>query len=149
MAMPEECLTENLLDRLRAAASPQEYLDADVTIDRSLKSYLDDLLAEKRVKRATVIRAAGMNTTVAYDIFSGKCVHPGRDKVIMLAFGMGCTLVETQRMLRLAGVSELWPKVRRDAIVVWCIDHGMSRAACDDELWNFGEKTLLGTGPLR
>lgn len=36
MAMPEECLTENLLDRLRAAASPQEYLDADVTIDRSL-----------------------------------------------------------------------------------------------------------------
>lgn len=147
--MSEERLTEDLLARLRAASNPQEYLDADVTIDRSLKSYLDDLLAEKGLKRAAVIRAAGMNTTVAYDIFSGKCAHPGRDKVIMLAFGMGCTLLETQRMLRLAGVSELWPKVRRDAVVVWCIEHGMSRAACDDELWDFGEKTLLGTGPLR
>ena len=149
MDMPEERLTENLLARLRAAASPQEYLDADVTIDRTLKSYLDDLLAQKNAKRAAVIRAAGVHPTVAYDIFSGKCTHPGRDKLIMIAFGLGCTLVETQRMLRLAGVSELWAKVRRDAVIIWCIDHGMTRTACDDELWNFGEKTLLGTGPLR
>ncbi|MDO4442348.1 MAG: hypothetical protein Q4B69_00515 [Slackia sp.] len=69
--------------------------------------------------------------------------------MIMIAFGLGCTFEETQRVLRLAGVSELWAKVRRDAIIVWCIDHGMTRAACDDELWSFNERTLLGTGPLR
>ena len=139
MAMPEEHLTEDLLARLRAAASPKEYLDADVTIDRSLKSYLDDLLVWKNTKRSAVIRASGVHPTVAYDIFSGKCSHPGRDKLIMIAFGFGCTLAETQRMLRLAGVSELWAKVRRDAVIIWCIDRGMTRTACDDELWSFGE----------
>ncbi|MDO4442349.1 MAG: hypothetical protein Q4B69_00520 [Slackia sp.] len=45
--MPEERLTEDLLARLRAAASPQEYLDDDVTMERSLQSYLGELLAEK------------------------------------------------------------------------------------------------------
>lgn len=147
--MPEEHLTEDLIARLRAAANPQEYLDEGVTMDRTLPDYLADLLAEKNLKRATVIRSSGVHPTVAYDIFSGKCTHPGRDKMIMLAFGLNCTLAEAQRVLRLAGVSELWPKVRRDAIIAWCIDHGKSRAACDDELWDFGEKTLLGTGPLR
>ena len=67
----------------------------------------------------------------------------------MLAFGLSSTFKETQRVLRLAGVSELWPKNRRDAIIAWCINQGMTRAQCDDELWKLGEKTLLGTGALR
>lgn len=148
--MPEERLTEDLLARLRAAASPQEYLDEEVTLDRTLSAYLHELLDEKGMKVAEVIRASGVQPpTVTYDIFGGKCLRPGRDKTIMIAFGMGCTFEETQRILRLAGASELWPKVRRDAIIAWCIDHGMTREECDDTLWDFGEKTLLGTGPLR
>ena len=66
-----------------------------------------------------------------------------RDNAIMLAFGLGCSLVETQRLLRLAGVSELWPKIRRDAIIIWSIKEGLSREECDDELWRLGEKTLF------
>ena len=58
------------------------------------------------LKRADVVRASDLNTTVVYDIFSGKS-RPGRDHAIMLAFGLECTLRETQRLLRLAGVSEL------------------------------------------
>ena len=60
-----------------------------------------------------------------------------------------CSLRETQRLLRLAGVSELWAKVRRDAIIIWCINQGYTREQCDDQLWSLGEKTLLATGRLR
>ena len=70
-----------------------------------------------------------------YDIFAGKS-KPGRDHAIMLAVGLGCNLRETQRLLRLAGVSELWPKVRRDAIIIWCIQHRYDRFQIDDELWH-------------
>ena len=79
--MPEERLTEDLLARLRAAASPQEYLDEEVTLDRTLSAYLRELLDEKGMKIAEVIRASGVQPpTVTYDIFKGKCLHPGRDK---------------------------------------------------------------------
>ena len=67
----------------------------------------------------------------------------------MLAFGLHCDLRQTQRLLRLAGVSELWCKQRRDAILIWCIDRGCTREQADDELFRLGEKTLLDTGRLR
>ncbi|WP_302383189.1 XRE family transcriptional regulator [uncultured Adlercreutzia sp.] len=146
--MVEERLTEDLLARLLAAPSPDGFLVEGFTSERSLADYLHELLMAKDLKRADVYRASGLNSTVVYDAFSGKS-RLGRDNAIMMAFGLGCSLREAQRLLKLAGVAELYPKVRRDAIIIWCIDRGMSREACDDELWRFGEKTLLGTCPLQ
>ena len=146
--MAGERLTEDLLARLLAAPSPDDYLDEGLTLKRSLADYLHEMLADKGLKRADVYRASGLNSTVVYDAFAGKS-RLGRDNALMMAFGLGCSLRETQRLLKLAGVAELYPKVRRDAIIIWCIDHGMSREDCDDELWRFSEKTLLGTCPLQ
>lgn len=146
--MVEERLTEDLLARLLAAPSPDGFLVEGFTSERSLADYLHELLMAKDLKRADVYRASGLNSTVVYDAFSGKS-RLGRDNAIMMAFGLGCSLREAQRLLKLAGAAELYPKVRRDAIIIWCIARGMSREACDDELWRFGEKTLLGTCPLQ
>lgn len=146
--MATERLTEELLEHLLAAESPEAYLDEGLTIDRDLPDYLHELLAEKGLKRSDVIKASGLNGTFVYDAFKGK-TKLGRDNAVMLALGMGCSLLETQRLLRLDGVSELWPKVRRDAIIIWCVEHGRSRVETDDELYELGEKPLLGTGPLR
>ncbi len=137
-----ELLTEDLLNSIISAARPEDYLAEGRIIERDLSDYLFELLYERGVKRADVIRASGLHQTVVYDIFAGKS-YPGRDNAIMLAFGLGCSLVETQRLLRLAGVSELWPKIRRDAIIIWSIKEGLSREECDDELWRLGEKTLF------
>ena len=113
--IPEEHLTEELLDRLLASASIEQYLDEGLVSARTLTDYLFDRMEAHDLRRADVVRASGLNATVVYDIFSGKS-RPGRDHAIMLAFGLKCTLRETQRLLRLAGVSELWCKQRRDAM---------------------------------
>ena len=146
--MRDEILTEDLLAHLLAAEKPESYLDEGATIERALPDYLFELLADRGIRRSEVVRASGLNPTVVYDTFTGKMV-PGRDNAIMLAFGLRCDLRETQRLLRLAGSAELWPKVRRDAIIIWCINQGMTRSECDDELWRLGEKTLFGTDRLR
>ncbi len=148
--MPKkERLTEDLLMRLLAVPDVESYLDEPgSTVNRDLPQYLRELLDERGMKRAEVARASGLNGTVVYDIFAGKS-RPGRDHSIMLALGMRCSLRETQRLLRLSGVSELWPKVRRDAIIIWCINHGFDRSTTDDKLWDLGEQTLFHTGRLR
>lgn len=138
----EEHLTEELLDWLLASASIEQYLDEGLVSARTLTDYLFDRMEAHDLRRADVVRASGLNATVVYDIFSGKS-RPGRDHAIMLAFGLKCTLRETQRLLRLAGVSELWCKQRRDAIIIWCIRNGFDRIATDDELYRMGEATLL------
>lgn len=145
---PRERLTGELLDQLLKAPSPEAYLDEGLTVDRTLPEYLEQLRAEKGLKRSDIIRASDLNGTFVYDVFKGKS-RLGRDNAIMLALGMGCTLLETQRLLRLDGVAELWPKVRRDAIIIWCVNHGFTRLQTDEELYRLGEKTLFGTAPLR
>ena len=145
---PEEHLTEELLDRLLHSAKIETYLDEEHITDRALPDYLNELLDRSGIKRNPLAEKTGMNQTFIYDIFAGKS-RPGRNNAIRLAFGLGCDLRETQRLLRLDGVSELWAKNRRDAVIVWCVEHGYSRTQTDDELYRLGEKTLLGTGPLR
>ena len=144
----KEHLTEDLLKRLLASSSVESYLDTHETVNTTLTEFLRELIDARRLKRSEVARESGLNPTVVYDIFAGKS-RPGRDHAIMLALGIGCTLRETQRLLRLDSVAELWCKDRRDAIVIWCIEHGMSRACTDDELYRLGERTLLGTNSLR
>lgn len=148
VTMEKEHLTEDLLKRLLASSSVESYLDTHETVNTTLTEFLRELIDARRLKRSEVARESGLNPTVVYDIFAGKS-RPGRDHAIMLALGIGCTLRETQRLLRLDSVAELWCKNRRDAIVIWCIEHGMSRACTDDELYRLGERTLLGTNSLR
>lgn len=147
-AMDAEHLTEDLLKRLLASTSVEEYLSEEPTVETDLPMFLRELIDARGIKRSVVINASGLNTTVVYDVFSGKS-RAGRDHAIMLALGIGCTLAETQRLLKLDGVNELWAKNRRDAIIIWCIEQGMSRELTDDELYRLGEKTLLRTGSLR
>ena len=142
--MPRERLTGELLEQLLNAPTPEAYLDEGLTLDRTLPDYLEQLRAARDLKRSEIIRASGVNATFVYDVFKGKS-RLGRDNAIMLALGMGCTLLETQRLLRLDGVAELWPKVRRDAVIIWCVNHGYTR---QHELYRLGEKTLFGTSPL-
>lgn len=138
---PSEPLTEELLQRLLASATPEAYLADAPTDDRSLGDYLYDLIEARGLTRAAAIRAASINSTFGYQIFNGTR-NVTRDNAIKLAFGCGCTLREAQRLLRHAGVSELWCKNRRDAIIIYCIEQGMSCAECDDELYRMGEATL-------
>lgn len=143
-----ERLTEELLERLLGSKSVDSYLESSEMPDTTLPDYLFELLHKREFKRADVMRGSGLNGTVVYDIFAGKS-RPGRDHAVMLALGLKADLPETQRILRLAGVAELWCKHRRDAVLIWCIEHGLTRAETDDELYRLGEKTLLGTDKLQ
>lgn len=140
--MTRELLTEELLDRLISSSDIQSYLDQDSISNQTLTVFLETLREANNMKRSVLARESGLNATVVYDIFAGKS-RPGRDHAIMLSIGLNCDLRETQRLLRLAGVSELWCKQRRDAIIIWCIEHGFDLTATDNELQRLGEQPLL------
>ena len=100
-------------------ADNREYL-----IDQSLADHLTMLLEQKGLKRAAVIRDSGLDHAYVYQIFKGE-KRPSRDKLICLAFGLHLNEKETQRMLKLGGCSELYPRVPRDAIILYAIQRGM------------------------
>ena len=137
--------TDELLEQLLASTSVEDYLayEAGNLEFRQLSDYLRELADKKGLSRAEVFRACGINETYGYNTFSGQKTRPSRNHVLLLAFGLRCSLAEAQRMLRLAGVNELWPRIPRDAVIIRALEEGKTREECDDELDRLGEDTIL------
>ena len=69
--MAEEQLTDELLERLLASASPEAYLSTMEPEDRTLSEYLFSLLHDKGLSRSEVFEAAGIDRTHGYQVFEG------------------------------------------------------------------------------
>ena len=55
----------------------------------------------------------------------------------MLCFGMGLSLRETQSFLKKCTYSELYPRNRRDAVVIFCLQHDCSIMETNDILYEY------------
>ena len=85
--------------------------------DGELSKYLSELLKEKNMSRAEVIRRSGIFDVYGYEIFSGK-KHPSRDNVIRLIFGFPLELSEAQKLLKYSFYAPLYPRNKRDAVII-------------------------------
>lgn len=95
----------------------------DNMIKVSVGEYLLKLLKEKGLKRSYIIRETNLNNSYVYEIFKGDKI-PSRDKLIAITIAMHLSEEETQRALKLAGHSELYPRKKRDAAILFAIKHG-------------------------
>ena len=66
-----------------------------------------------------------MDKGYAYQIFRGERA-PSRDILLKIAIGLSATLEETKMLLQLGGKSELYPRVKRDAAILFCLEKGYS-----------------------
>lgn len=137
----EEPLTEDMLAELLEAPDPARFIRKADVGQRDLSGYLNQLLEERSLKRAAVVRAAGINETFGYQIFTG-ARRASRDNLLKIAFALGLSLRETNRLLKAGGANELYCKNRRDAIIIFSISHGYSLQKTEEELYRFDEPTI-------
>lgn len=137
--------TDELLKQLNAHNDINEYLsdNADELIGDSLPEFLDKLLKKYNLKKQDVIKNSQINQIYAYQIFSGKKTKPDRNKVLQIAFGMRLNLSDTQRLLRVANVKELYTRNKRDSIIIFSINKGFDINKCDDMLYDMNENTII------
>ena len=139
--MAEPVLTEELLQRIERSSVPDEFVGFRAFRERDLAAYLNEKLRESGMRRSSVIRAAGINETFGYQIFTGQR-KASRDKVLALGLALGFDVHDMRVLLNHAGVADLYCKNRRDAIILFCVGHGMDNARTDAELFRFGEATI-------
>ena len=65
--------------------------------------------------------------------------------MLQLAFGFALDYDGAQQMLRSARKSPLYPRVRRDAVIIFCLAHRYDIVACQEALEQYG-LPLLGEG---
>lgn len=138
--------TATLMNRLFKAANINDYLsanNADVQ-EISFCDRISELCEQKGLKRAQVIRDSKIERSYAYQLFAGRR-RPSRDKLLMLCFGMGLDVDETQALLKATQMSELYPKIKRDAVILFCMHRCMGVNQTQEMLESLS-LTLLGEG---
>lgn len=115
--------TDKLFKELRETVSVTDYVDQNSAelLNVNLAEYLDQLLTVHEMNKAAAIKGSNIQEVYAYQIFKGQ-KNPSRDKLLCLCFGMKLTLEEIQRVLKIAGLSELYARNKRDAIIIFCIN---------------------------
>lgn len=108
----------------------------------TLESYLNYLLKEKKIKKKDVINSSKINLTYGYQIFSGQR-KPSRNKLLQLIFGLGVGVLEAQKILKLAGVNELYVKNKRDSIILFCLKKGLDIFTADDMLYKYNQEVII------
>jgi len=122
-AISTSALMSRLFKASRLKAFMQTYDSA--FLRTTFREYIQRLCAEKDLVCEQVIRTGGIDRTYGHQLFSG-LRQPSRDKVIQLAFGFSMSVDEAQELLKIAGKSPLYPKLRRDAAIMYCLNSGVS-----------------------
>lgn len=132
--------TNELLEILKSKKTYEEFFEQEIgeLCFSSIAEYLDVLVKEKGVSKSEVIKRANLDKNYAYQIFNGNKTNPSRDKVLMLAVGMCLTLNETRKLLKIAGLSDLYARSPRDSVIIFCINKGMSLIETNEQLNDFG-----------
>jgi hypothetical protein len=85
-------------------------------------AYITELCQAAGQVPEQVIRRADIERTYGHQLFNGRR-KPSRDKVLQLAFGLQLDIEGTQRLLQIAQKSALYPKIKRDAASLYCLQY--------------------------
>ena len=135
--------TSELMRMLKA--SPEKFKDETVSgdiEDESFAAYLRGVMDEQGITAGEMIQRAYVSKTYMYQFLSGERL-PGKNTAIRLALSLKLSPDDTQRMLTLAEKPLLYPKIRRDAAILYCLRKGMSLDEANDWLISLEEEPLI------
>ena len=119
--------TDELLALLFKERSLEHFLQRSESayLTSSFGDYLNRWCRQQLIVPEQVIRRANLEKSYGHQLFSGKR-NPSRDTVLQLAFAMQADLTQAQEMLRIARRSLLYPRIKRDAVIIYCLHNHIS-----------------------
>lgn len=135
--------TGELLELLKKSKSIEGYIEANTENfqEISLGEYLNNILIQKHLSKSEAIKKSNLNNIYAYKIFSGER-NPERNKLLCLCFGLNMNFDETQRTLKIAGCGALYPRIRRDSIIIFAINEQADLITCNEMLYELNEEII-------
>ena len=137
--------TTDLMSRLNNISDDKALNDFIKEVDGNypltFSEYIKEIMIKRDLYKKDISKASLIDRSYTSQIIEGD-KHPGRDKVLAITSGLGFSLEETQKALKLAGLNELYPKSKRDSIIIFAINKQMSIMDTNAELARYGEKEL-------
>lgn len=107
----------------------------------SVADSLNQMILKQRISKSALARQSGMSEVYLHQVFSGRRT-PSRTRLLCMCFGLQATVEEAQVLLKQCGYAPLYPKNRRDAILLYGLSHQQTLFQINDTLFDEGEETL-------
>lgn len=135
--------TEELIHELKECRQIERFIeDNDQQFEQgSLADYIAALMERKGIKKIDVVKRSRLSEVYTYQILAGM-KNPDREKLLCIIFGLELNLQEANRVLKMGGKAELYPKKRRDSVIIFALNKGLSLDDTNDLLYELGEETL-------
>ncbi|HCY06383.1 MAG: hypothetical protein WBH68_05785 [Erysipelotrichaceae bacterium] len=111
--------TKLMQEKLKGDTFPDDW---DDFLDDNIRIFFDELLEKTGLKKSEIIRKANLSRVYGYQLMEGRR-RGKRDYYILLALAMSLDLKTTQRMLAIAQYGALHPLIKRDAAIIFAINH--------------------------
>jgi len=131
--------TQAMMSRLKGNEFPEG--DWSNFLETDIRDFFDELFLATGHSRSVVIRDANISRTYGYQIMDGTRIGK-RDYYLSIAIAMHLDFRTTQRMLAVTASGALHALIKRDAAIIFAINHGYDSY----RLYQF--LTELGLPPL-
>ncbi len=130
-----------MLQEAQALSPALEEIAAEMDAP-DLPTLLSALMDRRGINAARLSELTLLSRSFTYQLCSGERL-PGRDIVLRLALALKLSVEEAQRLLQAAGKGALYPRVRRDAIVIFCLGREKGLYETNELLAQHDEVPLL------
>lgn len=113
----------------------------------SFSEYITQLCKRQEAVAERIIKRANIERSFGHQIFKGSR-NPSRDTVLQLAFGFQADVGMAQELLKYARMSALYPRMKRDAAILYCLHHRFTVMETQQVLHEMG-LPLLGNGAIK
>ena len=135
--------TNELMDELIQSDNTDEYCskNAQFMVNDKISIYLNNILENKGLVKSKIIKKTELSEVQCYQIFDGRR-KPSRDSLLSICIAMELSLDETQQMLKTGGFAPLYPKNKRDVIIIKGIQNNLSVAQINEHLYDMDLPTI-------
>ena len=126
--------TQRMNEILKGDTFPTEgenYLDEDI------RAFFDELLYKTGQKKSEIIQKANIPRTYGYQLMEGRRKGK-RDYYSLIALAMGLDVTTTQRMLAVTRCSSLHSLIKRDAAIIFALNHHYDPEKTYDFMYTLG-----------
>lgn len=135
--------TEKLLRSVVEASTVSEalhYVEKEKKLT-PLCELLADYMATHDLATQQMANLIDVERSTLYRLLSGERLTT-RNVVLRIALAFHLSIDETQELLRSGQRAELYAPVRRDAVILFCINHGFTLAQTEEALARKNEASL-------
>lgn len=135
--------TDEMMDKLLNSNNIESYLkeNQDYFVDLKICDFLSEYIKAKKLTKSHIIKKAEISEIFGFQVLSGTR-NPSRNTLLSLCIAMEMNIDEVQSALKIAEIAPLYPKSKRDSIVILGIANGKGVCEINNELYDNNEETL-------